>query len=185
MEKSTRSKRKMTTLFALAIVFSFVLAAPLAAQGQTQGAPVLPQGRAAVRAWFKALDIKDTELQAIEKIIQADESTLAKDRAEIRILQAQIARMMLDQEPAMTDIENAVKKSLGWEQDIRMIQIKHQLAVRNVLGNDRWQTALLIVKEARLAEKAGRFADSFSKRGLSQAESERWTRFLRALRMFM
>ena len=85
----------------------------------------------------------------------------------------------------MADLEGAVKKSLGWEQDIRMIQIKRQLAVRGVLGEERWQTVLMIAREARLAERAGIFAKTFSNRGLSSAESARLARFLRSLRVFM
>lgn len=142
-------------------------------------------GPNAVRGWFKSLNLTEDDLVRLEKMLEMKELELVKAQNEITILQAQIANHLLDPNPDMHKIEEAVSRSLEWEKTVRLIQIERQIAIRRLLGEDRWQSVLLLVREARASEKAGKFAYSFSAKGLSTVEADRYTRLLRILRRIM
>lgn len=91
------------------------------------------QGKEAVRGWLKELKITDEEISKLSAIVAKDEPALSKARADIRMHQAEIAR-------------------------------------------------LLLAKEARNAENAGKLRESFSKKGLTPKEAERWAETLLLLR---
>ncbi len=142
-------------------------------------------GQAAVRELFKSLNLTDEDLNKLDKILETDEINLEKSQNEITILQTKVANLLLDAAPDMGAIESAITASLTYEKDVRMIQIKRQVAIRSVFGEDRWQSILLLVREARMSERAGKFANSFSAKGLSTQEANRYSRLLAALRRIM
>jgi len=183
LERRLYMKRSGFTLkqaICLVAVLAMAFASVASASAQAK-----PMGKNAVRAWFKNLEVTDAELKEISAAVEADEATIAKAQAEIKIAQSKIARLMLESAPDMGAIGAEVDKSLESEKVIRMAQIKRQLEVRRVLGEDRWKTVLLLVKEARVAQAAGRFSDSFSKQGINPKDAESWSRLLFLLRKIM
>jgi Spy/CpxP family protein refolding chaperone len=140
------------------------------------------QGKDSVRGWLRELKITDEELAKISDLIAKDEPVLAKARADIRVNQANIARLLLEAEPDRTAIAAELDKSLEAEKTIRMVQIDRQIQVKSIFGEKRWKTVLLIVKEARAAESIGRLKESFSRKGLTDKEAERWTKALLLLK---
>jgi len=183
LERRLYMKRSGFTLkqaICLVAVLAMAFASVASASAQAK-----PMGKNAVRAWFKNLEVTDAELKEISAAVEADEATIAKAQAEIKIAQSKIARLMLESAPDIGAIGAEVDKSLESEKIIRMAQIKRQLEVRRVLGEDRWKTVLLLVKEARVAQAAGRFSDSFSKQGINPKDAESWGRLLFLLRKIM
>lgn len=175
--KSNRAK--------LLLMFFLIVAIALAsAQGGGMGMQGL-MGPSAVRQWFKSLNLTNEELDKLENILETRELELIKAQNEIKILQTKVANLLLDPNPDMVQIENAISKSLEWEKTVRMIQIERQVEIRKILGEQRWQSVLLLVREARMSEKAGKFANSFSAKGLSPDEAERYARLLKVLRRIM
>lgn len=148
-------------------------------------AQMRPMGKDAVRGWFQNLKLTDQELQQIAKIIEADEAELARAQAEIKIIQSKIARLMLESSPDLDAIKEEISKSAEFEKTIKFIQIKRQLEVKKVLGEERWQTVLMLVREARVSEKFGKFADSFSSKGMNPKDVDRWGRMMLMLKRFM
>jgi len=183
--KLNRAKT-LALLFLIAAV-AFVSAPPASAQGGpgmgmgNQGV----MGPGAVRDWFHSLNLTDDDLDRLDRILSARELELSKAQNEVRIYQTQIANMLLDPDPDMKSIENLILKSLVYEKTVRVIQIERQVAIRKIFGEDRWQSILLLVREARMSEKMGRFADSFSAKGFSPQEADRYGRLLAILRQIM
>ncbi|MEN6296688.1 MAG: periplasmic heavy metal sensor [Rectinema sp.] len=178
--KSNRAKT-LALLFLIAGV-AFVSA---------QGGPGMGMGNqgvmgpGAVREWFRSLNLTDEDLAKLEKILDAREIELAKAQNEIRIYQTQVANMLLDPNPDMNSIEDAISKSLGYEKTVRIIQIERQVAIRKIFGEERWQSILFLVREARMSEKMGQFSNSFSAKGFSSQEADRYGRLLIILRRIM
>ncbi len=181
-----------TRIFA-ALCFMAIAALMCVSTASAQGGPGMGMGMgsqgimgpAAVRELFKSLNLTDDDLDKLDKILETDEISLVKSQNEITILQTKVANLLLDASPDMSAIESAISKSLAYEKDVRMIQIKRQVAIRNVFGEDRWQSILLLVREARMSERAGKFANSFSAKGLNAQEANRYSRLLAALRRIM
>jgi Spy/CpxP family protein refolding chaperone len=183
-----KTNQARLSLFLILIVgIAFLGIFPVAAQagyGKGMGNQGV-MGPTVVREWFRSLNLTDKDLDKLEKILQSRELELVKAQNEIRILQTQIANILVDPDPDLKAIDEAISKSLQYEKIVRMIQIDRQIAIRKVFGEDRWQTILFLVHEARMSEKAGRFANSFSTKGLSAEEANRYGRLLGMLRRIM
>jgi len=173
--------RRSTFRYGLVLMAGIVLLVAGAVTASAQ--PIAkPQGKDSVRGWLRELKITDEELAKISDLVAKDEPALAKARADIRVNQANIARLLLESEPDKAAISAEVDKSLEAEKTIRMVQIDRQIQVKSVFGEQRWKTVLFIVKEARAAESIGRLKESFSRKGLNDKEAERWTKTLLLLR---
>lgn len=180
--------RNSIIVIVLACLVATVAVQPVAAQGGGSGGGMGSgdiMGPAAVRGWFKSLNLTEEDLAAMEKLLESREIELVKAQNEIRILQMLVSNELLNPEPDMKRIEEAVTRSLEWEKKVRLIQIERQIGLRRILGEERWQSILLLVREARASEKAGRFAQSFSAKGFTQIEADRYGRLLRILRRIM
>lgn len=196
-ERTMKRIGRYTALVLIVCAFLWAGAGAAFAQGMgmggTQASPgVGPGGMGqgmmgpnAVRGWFKSLNLTEDDLLRLEKVLEMKEVELVKAQNEITILQAQIANQLLDPNPDMKKIEEAVSRSLEWEKTVRLIQIERQIAIRRILGEDRWQSVLMLVREARASEKAGKFTYSFSAKGLSTVEADRYSRLLKILRRIM
>jgi Spy/CpxP family protein refolding chaperone len=158
----------------LLMLFLIAAVALVSAQGGPGMGMQGVMGPSAVREWFKSLNLTNDDLDKLEKTLAARELELVKAQNEIKILQTKVANMLLEPNPDME-----------WEKTVRMIQIERQVEIRKILGEQRWQSVLLLVREARMSEKAGKFANSFSAKGLSPDEADRYTRLLKVLRRIM
>lgn len=145
-------------------------------------AQVGPAGKDAVRSWLKDLRITDQEMAALKDAVAKDEEMIAKARADIRIQQSSIARLMLETQPDKAAIGAAVDASLQAEKTLRLAQIDRQIALRTILGEERWRKILRLIREARIVERGGKGWESFSRRGLSAEDARRWSQLLGLLR---
>jgi len=151
--------KRTVILGGLALVIA--CAAAPAASAQAGPAPAQPPAAAAEPDGgqkgdkaAKLLDLKAKELDQIEKILDKNEEAISKARAEIQILQARIARLLLEKEPSMDQIKAIVKESLDWELQVRMAQIERQVAVRKVVGEERWAGVMRLLRDP--AARAGK-----------------------------
>jgi hypothetical protein len=120
-------------------------------------------GQAGLKA-ARDLAIKDKEFEKIEDILGKGEGEVSQARAEIQIVQAKIARSLLDEEPKLSEIRAMIKESLDWEMKVRLIQIERQIAVKKVIGDKRWSVLVKLMKSplvrARLARDKGKNAEN-------------------------
>jgi hypothetical protein len=138
--------------FALACLAAAFLASPCSAQAQKAAPPAQApstapedeqaQGEKAARK----LGLQPKELDQIEKILDRNEEAIGKARAEIQILQARITRLLLEKEPSMDQVRALVKESLDWELQVRMAQIERQVAIRKVVGEERWAGVMQLMR---------------------------------------
>jgi hypothetical protein len=169
-------QRRLLSLGLLALLGLTVGLVPLSAQEGKKEEP---------KAILKALKLEQADLDAIEAIITKDESTLAKARADIQVLQAQLSRLMLEKDPQLDQVQSVVKQSLDLELKIRMIQITRQIAVKKLLGDDRWAVLYRFARAVQEAQRAGRLKEAFDTRRLEKADQETWNRLLSYSRRFL
>ncbi|HRY56309.1 MAG TPA: hypothetical protein P5142_16930, partial [Spirochaetia bacterium] len=120
------------------------------------------------------LELGAEELERIEAILEKDEEAVAKARAEVRILQAKLARLMLERSVPMDQVQALVKESLEWEYTSRMIQIRRQVEIKQVLGDERWASLFRLGRSLPL--------DKEGKEALGKMDRERRERLLAILR---
>jgi hypothetical protein len=170
MKVPMNRRRAAAAIFVVALASA---AATAAAQDKPTSAPVDEQEGA--RALFRGIALDTKELGQIEKVLAEDEETLAKAKAEIRILQARLARLMLEKTVPMDQVKSLVKESLDWEYQIRLIQIARHVAIRRILGDDRWASILKLGRAVPALERGG-------KPPADARESERRNRLLSILK---
>jgi len=146
------------------IVAAALLAAPalVAAQARpAEGAALSAQYRAAeygvaeARRDFRLLALTDGEAARIAELSGKGAKELERARAEIRELQARLARILLEDEPDRDAVERTVRSSLEAEYRIRMVQIERGLAIRALLGPERWGLLNRLARGMSAISKAG------------------------------
>jgi hypothetical protein len=99
-----------------------------------------------------------TEQQAEKFVaIYADSAEeLAKARAEIAVQKALLQKLLLDVDANEREVERILRQAMEAELQVRMIQIRRELASRKLIGDRRWRQLRdllrrLAVQKARLA----------------------------------
>ena len=81
-----------------------------------------------------------TEQQADKFVaIYADSAVdLAKARAEVNVQKALLAKLLLDVDVSERDVEKILRQAAEAEIQVRMIQIRREIAARKLIGDRRW-----------------------------------------------
>jgi hypothetical protein len=79
----------------------------------------------------------------------------------------------------MDQIRSIVRESLDWELKVRLIQIERQIALRKILGDDRWTALFKLGKTVAVLERAVKAQEG---KGADKKETERRTRLLAILK---
>ncbi len=95
---------------------------------------------------LRGLGLNDTEIDGIREIVQDVQPANARLMAELNIKKAELARLLVDENPNQRQIERNLRESAEIEVQLRMIEIRRELAIREVVGTDRWTAILRAVR---------------------------------------
>ncbi len=182
-------KTKLIRAAALALVICsgafaslFAQAAQRTDQAAGRDAPAIKgrdgYGVAEARRDFRQLALKEDEVMRIKELLDADSRELGQARAEIRELQARLARLMLEENPDKAAIEKTVRQSLEVEFRIRMAQIERNLALRGILGDRRWAALSRLARGFPVLARNGDLRELAERTG----DSEKLARLFEVLR---
>ena len=159
--------KKLIIWCAMLVIAAFALAQgkPGGAGGQANPQPAqAPQGGqpnqaqtkqpaliAELAKELKQFTLTQDEADKIIAVLEKDVNALELARAEIKELQARLARQLLEEKPNKVEIEKTVRQSVEVEYRLRMMQLERSLAVRELLGRNRW--AILIRIQRQLNEQ--------------------------------
>lgn len=161
-------KPKMKALVA-ALCLTAALAPALGAQerlaqerlAQTQDG----YGLAQARADFRLLSLSEDELARARNLMERDARDLERARAEIRELQARLARLLLADPPDLGAVKATVRESLEAEYRMRMIQIERNIALRGILGDRRWAALSRLSRAFGALSRGGELRDLAERAG--------------------
>ncbi len=122
-------------------------------------------GLSEARRDFRLLALSPEEAASIGTLVERDARDMELARAEIRELQARLARLMLEVKPDMKAIEETVRRSLDAEYRIRMAQIRRHIALRDILGDKRWAALSRLVRASTFLAKKGDLRDMAERAG--------------------
>jgi len=165
-----------------ALALAMILVAGLAFAQVPPSSPVAPKASADDEEFsrlMKRLGLDAKELKSLEAILDKDQEALDKAKAEIRICQAELSRLLLEKEVPMDKVQALVKESLDWEYQVRMIQIRRQIEIRKILGDGRWGYLFKLGRAFPAFEMQGR-AKAF-KLGGGKPEEERLVEIVKRL----
>ena len=93
-------------------------------------------------------------------------------RVELEIVTARLKRALLPAEPRMREVEELLREAMDWEFRIRLAEIRRQVRIRQVLGDERYTRIRELVRrrqeQQRLLQQQNR-----TDRPLQQRQSDR------------
>jgi hypothetical protein len=111
----------------------------------------------------KRLGLTDQQAERFVAIYADTAVDLAKARAEINVQKALLAKLLLDAAASEREVERILRQAMDAEVQVRMIQIRRELAARKLIGDRRWLQVRellrrLAAQKAREAARDGRQA---------------------------
>lgn len=87
---------------------------------------------------LRKLGLSDEEIRQVTAIQAESRTAIQKARAEIQIVKAQLARLLLNADAAMADVEKVLRAALEWELAVQKTEIERELKIRKLVGDGRW-----------------------------------------------
>jgi hypothetical protein len=86
----------------------------------------------------KRLGLTNQQAEQFVAIYADSAIELAKARAEINVQKAVLAKLLLDADTGEREVERVLRLAMEAEIQVRMIQIRRELAARKLIGDRRW-----------------------------------------------
>ena len=99
---------------------------------------------------LQSLELEDREIAAIMRVQHEHAVAVRPLQADLNIEQAELARLLIDDNPSIRRIEANLRASAEIEVQIRMLEIQRELSIRRIIGTERW-TRLVQAARARTA----------------------------------
>jgi hypothetical protein len=108
----------------------------------------------------KRLGVTEKQAAAFLAIYADSAADLARARAEVNVQKALLARLLLDADANEREVEKILRQAVEAEVQVRMIQVRRELAARRLLGDRRWlQLRELLRRQAALRARAAADAE--------------------------
>jgi DNA repair exonuclease SbcCD ATPase subunit len=105
---------------------------------------------------MKRLGLTDPQAEKFIAIYTDSAEELAKARAEIAVQKALLAKLLLDVNVSDREVEKVLRQAMEAEIQVRMTQIRRELAARKLIGDKRWRQLRDLLR--RLAAQKARIA---------------------------
>lgn len=134
----------MRRIIVVAGLLAFVAAAAGSQEAALQGLLV------------KRLGLSERQAEQFVAIYADSAVELAKARAEVNVQKALLAKLLLDVDASEREVEKVLRQAVEAEVQVRMVQIRRELAARKLIGDRRWIQLRELLK--RLAAQKARAA---------------------------
>lgn len=104
----------------------------------------------------KRLGLSERQAEQFVAIYLDSAVELAKARAEVNVQKALLAKLLLDVDASEREVEKVLRQAVEAEVQVRMVQIRRELAARKLIGDRRWIQLRELLK--RLAAQKARAA---------------------------
>jgi len=111
---------------------------------------------ASVRQDLKRLNLTEAQVTQVLEIWKATELDLDRARAEAKVAQAEVAKLLLEASPDRAALEKQVRRGAEAEVQAKMVRIDRSLRLRALLGNEAWAVLSKAALGALEDRKAGR-----------------------------
>lgn len=127
-------------------VFALIGFASLAivAFAQTPAAPPAYTQRV-----LEVLGLSPDEIQQVLQIQADADAQIRRHRADLEIKKAELARLLLDDEPNMRLVERNLRATADIEVAIRLVEIEREIGIRRIVGTERWARIIQAIRIRR------------------------------------
>ncbi|MFW5814904.1 MAG: hypothetical protein ACOCWX_05600 [Spirochaetota bacterium] len=98
------------------------------------------------------LGLEGEEIERVREIQRQSATDLRVKRAELEVRKAELARLLVEDDPSMRAIERNLRETADVEVEVRKLEIERELAIREIVGTDRWTRITGALLARRTAE---------------------------------
>jgi len=109
--------------------------------------PAIPQMY--TQRGLELLGLAPDEIQEILLIQEGAAAEIRRHRADQEIRKAELARLLLDEDPNMRLVERNLRGAADTEVEIRMVEIRREIAIRQIVGTERWARIVQALRARR------------------------------------
>ena len=102
---------------------------------------------------LERLDLEREDVEQIREIFEKTEKEIREARIEVDILKAQLRKLLFEEQVNMREVERQLRQSLEWELKERMAQIRRQVQLRELLGDEKYARLTRATELRRQAER--------------------------------
>lgn len=84
------------------------------------------------------IGLTEEETEALLEVFTQTETEIKGAALELDVYKAQLARLLFPPEVNMREVEELLRKSYEWQLKRQLAQIRRQVEIRRLLGEDRW-----------------------------------------------
>ncbi len=96
---------------------------------------------AAAEQLLRKIGFTEAEIDKVETIQDQSRAEIQKARAELAIAKAQLAKLLLNIDAGMREVEKAVRAAMEWEVQVKLAEISRELKLRKLIGDRKWQSS--------------------------------------------
>lgn len=100
----------------------------------------------------RALELLGLTPDEISEVLQIQEGAtteLRRYQADQEIKKAELARLLINENPNMRLVERNLRETANIEVEIRMVEIRREFAIREIVGTDRWARIVQTLRARR------------------------------------
>jgi len=112
---------------------------------------------------LELLGLAPDEIQEVLQIQNEASAEIRRHRADQEIKKAELARLLLAEDPNMRLVERNLRDAADTEVEIRMVEIRREIAIRQIVGTERWARIVQALR-ARRDQIANEMTDQASQR---------------------
>ncbi len=106
------------------------------------------------RLWQK-LGLNDQQIGQVREIFERTDKVVRESRAEIDVLKAELRRLLLHEPVEMAQVEKQLRSGLEWEYRLRLAQIRRQVDLRQLLGDETYARLMQALRDRRHRGRTG------------------------------
>jgi hypothetical protein len=84
------------------------------------------------------LELSEAETERLLQIYTETEMVIREADLELDIYKARLARLLFSSEVDMAEVERLLRQSYEWQLKRQLAQIRRQVEIRKLLGDERW-----------------------------------------------
>jgi hypothetical protein len=127
---------------------------------------------------LQSLGLDDDEIEQVLEVEREAAVRIQRLRADLDVQKAELARLLLDESPDMRLVERNLRESADIEVQIRIVGIERELAIRRIVGTERWTR---IVQAQRLRREAQARSQALEESELANTVRDRLLALNRAI----
>ena len=98
---------------------------------------------------LRAFELSDEQIAQILRVNRDTENEIRLLNADLDIKKAELARLLVDEEPNMRAVQRNLSETADIQVHLRMLEIRREMAIRGIVGTEKWARIMQAIRIRR------------------------------------